>query len=122
MTKKIAIIEDNLSIQNIYKFKLEYSGYKVKTANNGLEGLDLIKEFEPDLILLDLKMPVMGGVEMLAKLYQEFDEVKFKIFILTNISFDEVPAQIKILKFDKYLIKAHLTPNQLLQMVNEAMQ
>jgi CheY-like chemotaxis protein len=122
MTKKIAIIEDNLNIQNIYKFKLEYSGYKVKTANNGLEGLDLIKEFEPDLILLDLKMPVMGGVEMLAKLYQEFDEVKFKIFILTNISFDEVPAQIKILKFDKYLIKAHLTPNQLLQMVNEAMQ
>ena len=116
---KVAVIEDNLNIQNIYKFKLELGGYLVKVANHGLEALSLIEDFKPELILLDLKMPIMGGAELLSKLYEVYEELPFKVFILTNISFDEVPTSIKFLKYDKYLVKAHLTPSQLLQMVDD---
>ena len=119
MKHKILVVEDNINIQNIYKFKLELGGYLVKVANNGLEALSVMQDFKPELVLLDLKMPVMGGVELLSKLYELYDELPFKVFILTNISFDEVPTSIKFLKYDKYLVKAHLTPSQLLQMVDD---
>jgi two-component system response regulator VicR len=56
---KIAIIEDEIPIQMMYRLKLEREGFTVETANNGREGLRLIKYFRPQLVLLDLRMPVM---------------------------------------------------------------
>ncbi len=117
---KIAIIEDEISIQQMYKFKLEASGYSVKTANNGLEGISLVKQFKPDLILLDLKMPVMNGDEMLEKLRETYDEINItKIVILTNISHDEIPYRLRLLGMDRYVLKAHHTPSQVVKIIND---
>ena len=66
--RKIAIIEDELAIRDLYAFKFKLEGFEVYSASNGEEGLKVIEKEKPELILLDLKMPVMSGEEMLEKL------------------------------------------------------
>jgi DNA-binding response OmpR family regulator len=66
--KKIAIIEDDQAISQMYRMKFETEGYQVETAGNGRLGLELIESMKPDIILLDLMMPEMNGDEMLEKL------------------------------------------------------
>ena len=116
---KIAIIEDEQSIRDLYLHKLKLSGYQVKSADNGETGLALITEFVPDLILLDLRMPVMTGEDMLETL-REYDWAKdIRVLILTNISKDEAPAKLRFLNVDRYIVKAHHTPQQIVDIVNE---
>lgn len=117
--QKIAIIEDELSICEMYRMKLTHSGYEVSTAHNGQDGLDLLKVFKPQLILLDLKMPVMSGDEMLAKLRQTDWGAEIRVIILTNISRDEAPRNLQFLSIDRYIVKAHHTPAQVLEIVKE---
>ena len=66
--QKIAVVEDDYAIASMYDFKLRYHGYEVNTAPDGEQGLSLAKTFNPDLILLDIMMPIMDGAEMLEKL------------------------------------------------------
>ena len=116
---KIAVIEDDLPICNMYKLKLEHAGFEVKTAHNGHDGLSLIKDFGPDLILLDLKMPIMSGDEMLAKVREQDWGSSFRVIILTNISKDEAPSSLRFLNVDRYIVKAHHTPSQVIEIVRE---
>lgn len=118
-TQKIAIIEDELSICEMYRMKLVGAGYDVKTAHDGQEGLALLEVFKPQLILLDLKMPVMSGDEMLTKLRETDWGAKIKVIILTNISRDEAPRTLQFLNIDRYIVKAHHTPTQVANIVAE---
>lgn len=116
---KIAVIEDEPSICEMYRIKLSSAGYDVKTAHNGQEGLKLLEEFKPQLILLDLKMPVMSGDEMLTKLRETDWGAEIRVIVLTNISRDEAPKTIQFLHVDRYIVKAHYTPTQVLELVKE---
>jgi DNA-binding response OmpR family regulator len=118
---KIAIIDDEPAITNMYKMRLETAGYEVRTALNGKEGLELIREFQPTLVLLDLRMPVMGGDEMLEKLRAIDWGSKIRVIILTNISKDEAPANLRFLNVDRYIVKAHHTPHQITEIINEVL-
>jgi two-component system nitrogen regulation response regulator NtrX len=64
---KILVIDDEKSIRNVLKDVLEYEKYQVDTAENGKKGLEKIKNEPPDLVLCDIKMPEMDGVEVLEK-------------------------------------------------------
>ena len=64
----ILIIDDEPEIREIVKTKLEASGFETKEASQGAEGIKLAQEFKPDIILLDVVMPEMDGVEALLKL------------------------------------------------------
>jgi len=64
---KIAIIEDDSAISQMYRIKFEAEGFQIETAENGVLGLELIKEMKPDVVLLDLMMPEMNGDEMTRK-------------------------------------------------------
>ena len=61
MTQKVAIIEDDMAISQMYRLKFETEGYDVQTAENGKLGLELAEAFKPDIILLDMMMPEMTG-------------------------------------------------------------
>ena len=82
---KIAIIEDDQAISQMYRIKFETEGYEVEIAENGKLGLELVENFRPDIILLDLMMPEMSGDEMLAKLRQTDFGRDVKVIILTNV-------------------------------------
>lgn len=116
---KIAVIEDDIPICNLYKMKLELSNFEVKTAHNGEDGFELIKEYSPALILLDLKMPIMTGDEMLQKIRETDWGSKPRVIILTNISRDEAPHNLRLLNVDRYIVKAHHTPSQVIDIVKE---
>ena len=116
---KAIVVEDDQDLQFIYKLKLEREGFTVKTASNGQEGLDLTREFRPHIILLDLMMPIMGGTEMLTRLRAQDWGGEARVVILTNISKDEAPQALRFLHVDRYIVKAHHTPAQVIAIVNE---
>lgn len=118
---KVAVIEDNIPIQELYTFKLKLEGFEVRSAGDGEAGFTMVKEFMPDLILLDLLMPIKNGEDMLEDL-RKFDWAKdIKVIILTNISKDEAPSKLRLLNVDRYIVKAHYTPKQVINIVREVL-
>jgi DNA-binding response OmpR family regulator len=118
---RLMVVEDDVPIANMYKFKLEQVGHEVACAHDGQTGFDLAKEFRPDLILLDLKMPVKNGDEMLAELRSSEWGYKIPVIILTNVSKHEVPPHLRFLHVDRYIVKAHHTPAQVSDVINEVL-
>jgi CheY-like chemotaxis protein len=116
---KIAIIEDDQAISQMYRFKFEAEGYKVETAENGKLGLELAESLKPDIILLDLMMPEMTGDEALEKLRATDWGKKIKVIILTNVGEQEIPEKIKQLGVSGVILKANMTPRQVADMVKK---
>lgn len=120
-TVKVALVEDDLNLQNMYKLKLELEGFAVATAANGVMGLQLAESFQPHVMLLDLRMPVMSGDEMLARM-REFEwGGTIRVIVLTNISRSEVPPSLRFLNVDRYVVKAHSTPSQIVEIIREVL-
>lgn len=116
---KIAIIEDDIAISQMYRMKFEVDGYEVETAENGKVGLELIKDMKPDIVLLDLMMPEMNGDEMLAKLRETSYGKHTKIIVLTNMGEEEIPKSVKQLGVEAVILKAHMTPRQVEDLVKK---
>ncbi len=108
--KNIAIIEDDPAILQMYKIKFESEGFSVYTAENGEAGLMLCENIRPDLVLLDLMMPIMNGDEMLTKLRQTDWGKDMRVVVLTNVSEAKIAEKVKRLGVVDILTKAQLTP------------
>ncbi len=115
--KKIAIIEDDASLSEMYQMKFETAGFEVRVAKDGKLGIELCRTYKPDIILLDLMMPEMTGDEMLRELRETDWGKDIKVLIMTNVSRDEVKTDLSHLKIDGYIIKAHYTPHQVIDLV-----
>ena len=118
---KIAIIEDDAVISQMYRMKFEADGFEVQLANNGKRGVAMVEDFSPDLILMDLQMPEMGGAEALAAIRKSDWGKDIPVIILTNLGQEESPKEIKALGIHSYIVKAELTPRQVVQRVKEAL-
>lgn len=114
---KVAIIEDDAAISQMYRIKFEAEGYEVETAENGKLGLELAKAMKPDIILLDLMMPIMTGEEMLAALRKTDWGKNIKVIILTNRGEQEIPPEVRELGVDALILKAAMTPRQVAELV-----
>ena len=118
---KIAIIEDDQAISQMYRFKFEAEGYEVQTAENGKLGLELAENMKPDIILCDLMMPEMTGDEVLAKLRASDWGKNIKVIILTNVGEQEIPPKIKELGVSGVILKADMTPRQVADIVKKTL-
>lgn len=116
---KVAIIEDDQAISQMYRIKFEAEGYDVDTAENGKLGLELADKMRPDIILLDLMMPEMTGGEMLAKLRASDWGKSMKVIILTNMGEQEIPQDVKNLGVSGIILKADMTPRQVADIVKK---
>lgn len=117
MAAKIAIVEDDQAISQMYRIKFEAEGYSVETADNGKLGLELVEKMQPDIILLDLMMPEMSGDEMLARLRKTDWGKDIKVVILTNVGEQEIPPAVKQLGVSDVILKADMTPRQVAEKV-----
>lgn len=118
---KILVVEDDAALADIYRFKFNHEGFDVRVAHNGEQGLVHAEEYQPHLILLDLRMPVMNGDEMLERLRAEDWGSNMRVIILTNISKDEAPRNLHFLAVDRYIVKAHHTPSQVVATVRDVL-
>jgi len=118
---KIAIIEDEAAIREMYRLKLSAQGYDITTAADGASGLHLIEHIRPDLILLDIKMPHIPGNEVLKRIRATDWGKDIKVIVLTNISKDEAPSDFRFLHVSRYIVKVHYTPTQVLDIVKEVL-
>lgn len=111
--KTILIIDDEAEYRQIFSDKLKSEGFSVLEAKDGEEGLATALEKKPDMILLDLNMPIMDGMSMLEKLREDAWGKNVKVIILTNISDNAKLAEaIKHHSF-VYLVKADMTMDEL---------
>ena len=118
---KIAIIEDDSVINQMYRMKFEADGFDVQLADNGKKGVALVEHDSPDIILLDLQMPEMGGAEALTEIRKQPWGKDIPVIILTNLGEEEAPKEIRGLGIHSYIVKAELTPRQVVQRVKDAL-
>lgn len=118
---KIAIIEDDSTINQMYRMKFEAGGFEVEVAENGTQGIELVKTYQPDIVLLDLGMPEMDGAEALEKIRAEDWGKDVPVMILTNLGEEEAPKSLRSLNIHSYIVKAELTPREVVSHVKDAL-
>lgn len=116
----ILVVEDEESLNRAYQMILEQQGYDVKVAFDGDEALELTKTIEPDVILLDLRMPRMNGIEFLQN-YRKSRPAKVKIIIFSNLDMQKEIDEAYKLGADRYILKAWASPVELIKIVKNAL-
>lgn len=115
---KVLCIEDEQFISELYKRALEKQNYQVTIVRGGIEGLEQAKTNAYDIILLDIMIPDMLGITLLEKLRHETPGLKAKIIIATNLEQDQASREAIEKEADAYIIKAEITPKQLVSFLN----
>lgn len=116
---KIVLVEDDVMLAEIYQTRLKLAGYDCLVANDGVSGLALIKKELPGLVLLDLMLPQMSGDDILRQMRKTDWGKRIKAIFLTNISESEAPEGLKQLGFERYIVKANLMNDQLVEIVGQ---
>ncbi len=112
---KILIAEDDNVLRDLYLRKFKTDMYDIRTAANGQEALDMIAQEAPDLLLLDINMPVLDGFGVLEKLPKATR--KFPVVILTNFDDQANRDRGAALQVDDYFVKKDMTIKSLVEMV-----
>lgn len=115
--KKILIVEDDNFVAEVYLAKLSEMGYETVLAQNGEEGLAELKKGKVDLILLDILMPIMNGIEMLEEVKKNEEWKNIPVILLTNIGEKESIQKVREMGVKNYLIKSHFTPAEVIEKV-----
>lgn len=119
---RILVVEDDRDLNNAYCIILRNEGHEVETAYDGREALDRLKSFSPDLILLDLLMPVMGGLEFLQNYGPLKSRQSVKVLIFTNMENSPEVSEAYKLGAHRCIIKSWTAPHNLAHVVTEALQ
>ena len=118
MAKKILIVEDEELVSTLLEKKLKNAGYDVSTAPDGEEGLRKIKKEKPDLILLDVIMPKMGGFEVMEEMKKDEEIKDIPVIIISNSGQPVELDKAKELGAKDWLIKTDFDPQEVLEKVN----
>lgn len=115
--KKILLIEDDPAIRQMYTTLFQKSGFDVVSAENGKVGLEQIRQDLPDVILCDMDMPVMNGLETIKALKSDVKTRAIKIVVLTNRVDDDTTKQAIELGAESYFIKSDQDPHDIITIV-----
>lgn len=120
--KKILLIEDDLFLSDIYKTKFEQVGYIIQVAENGAEGVKKARASQPDLILLDIVLPKMNGIEVLDQLKSAEGTKSIPVVFLTNLGSDEDIKEGLKKGAAGYLVKSQFTPSEVVAEVEKILK
>jgi CheY-like chemotaxis protein len=118
IVKKVLIVEDDKDLNKAYRLILDHCGYSVDSAFNGREALTKNQQFKPDLILLDLLMPIMGGLEFLRKYYKN-PKNNAEIVIFTNMEDSPEIIEAEALGARQCVVKSWAEPNNIEKIVSK---
>lgn len=121
--KLICIVDDNDDIRDIYRMKFATEGIETVTAADGAEGLRVIREKHPSVVLLDIQMPVMDGIGVLRELKADPSLSKIPVIILSNVDSDDMFQTVTELgAAEYYMIKSLVDPQRVVDTAMEALQ
>jgi twitching motility two-component system response regulator PilH len=118
---KILITEDDPLMSRVYQKIFTFEGYEVITAANGEEGLEKARTEKPTLILLDIMMPKMNGLQVLEKLKIDPETKKIPVIMLTNLAGQQDAENALEKGAVKYIIKSEFEPKEVAAMVKEVL-
>lgn len=121
-TQKIVIAEDNPSLAEIYKIRLEMSGYVCFVARDGQEALEIIEREKPALVLMDMMMPRVAGDEVLRRMRQSEWGKTIRVYIISNLNEIDAPAGLRDLGIEGYAVKANLTNDDIDRLVDNILR
>lgn len=114
--KRVLVVEDEADMRKALEIKLLQAGYQVDVAEDGKKALEILETQEPNIILLDLVMPVMDGIDFLKALRLELHK-KTPVLVLTVITSSILPEQAKALEIEDYLIKDRVSLDEIVEKV-----
>ncbi len=117
MSKKIIIIEDEEILRNLLHKKLTAEGYDISVAEDGEKGLSMIKENKPDLILLDIVMPKMGGFEMMEEMQKDENISNILVIVVSNSGQPVEIDRAQKLGASDWLVKTEFDPQEVINKV-----
>lgn len=103
----------------MYRLKFANEGIQIETAEDGVQALKMAVRLRPDVLLLDIKIPTIGGEDVLEKLQRLSWAKDMKVIIMTNINEKEAPKKFLKLHYDQYIVKAHYTPAKVVKAVKD---
>jgi CheY-like chemotaxis protein len=118
---KVLIVEDDAYLLDFYKELLEGEGYEITTAINGKEALSIAQQLLPQVIILDVMMPVMDGMQVLEALKKSDIMKKIPVIMLTNAGNIENMETAKYHKAFRFLIKSNIPPEVIIQTTKDAL-
>jgi DNA-binding response OmpR family regulator len=119
--KKILIVEDDQIVTNIYRNKFSVEGYKVESAADGQVGLEMVHNFRPDAVILDLMLPKITGVELIKKIRSEDDFRQLPIIVFSNTYLTNLVQEAWKAGATRCLSKANCTPKQIIDVLRTAL-
>ncbi|HHV64435.1 MAG TPA: response regulator [Peptococcaceae bacterium] len=118
---KLLIVDDQKGIRRLLtEVFLEY-GYEIESCANGLQALEIIPKFQPDLVIMDVKMPGMNGIDVIKKLRESDDYKDIKVIMMTAYGDQHYISQAEALDVDKFIIKP-FNLNELKKQVGEILK
>jgi DNA-binding response OmpR family regulator len=119
---KVVIVEDNVSLADIYKTRLELIGYKCFIAYDGIDALALIQRELPSLVLLDLMVPKVAGDQILEVMRRSDWGKNIKVLIISNLNETDAPAGLRQQGIEGYVVKANLSYDRIDQLVDQILR
>lgn len=120
--KRIVLVEDDPALAEIYKTRLEAQGYNCFVAYNGIIALYFIQKDQPDLVLLDLMIPDISGADVLRTMRRSSWGKDIPVYVISNLSESQAPADIRSLGISGYSVKANLPYGEVDTLVNQILR
>lgn len=121
-SSKLVIVEDNTSLADIYKTRMEMLGYKCFVAYDGQQALSLIERERPNLVLLDLMVPKVAGDQILETMRSSQWGKDIKVLIISNLNEADAPAGLRGQGIEGYAVKANLSNDDLDRLVDSILK
>jgi two-component system response regulator AdeR len=119
---RVLMVEDHPEIAELYQLKLQLDGYRVAVASNGISGLQMARSLLPDVILLDVHLPRLDGLQMLTALREDAGTRDLTVIVFSEDDSPDLIQEAERLDVAAYLLKAHLLPSRLSRTIGEVLR
>ena len=119
---RVLMVEDHPEIAELYQLKLQLDGYRVAVASNGVSGLQMARSLKPDVILLDVHLPKLDGLQLLTALRDDDATRDLMVVVFSDDDSPELIQEAERLNVAAYLLKAQLLPSRLSRTLGEVLR